>query len=144
MKTFIRILVFAIVLVIGFFGIRFLLKDKTTKSLIIESKYIGDKKEENYTYSIYSNGIVKNTEDNKDKEVKELSTEVIDDLIELIDKVDKDKYTIINTDVAITTGNVVKIYNSKNEEILIKDFYLTNYSDAAKSIFTILSENELY
>ena len=96
------------------------------------------------TITVATNGDVVHLENKKRIDKIELSDDVINNLLQLIDQVDKNKYIEKNTNVAITSGKVVTINNSKGGDIVIKSLYRENYSDAAVKILTILKNNNLY
>ncbi len=152
MKKIIKILVVVVVIAIIILGIVLLSKknkgnnqEEINKKVIVKIEYIANKSDlkKNSTVQIYENGQILKTEEGK-KEKLELSKEDTGKLIELIDKVDKNSYTQIDTFLPIESGYKIIIYTSKDEEILIKDFYKTNNSEAGMGIFKLLQDYGLF
>lgn len=152
-KLIVKILVVIIVVAIIVFGIVLLSKkekpnnqekEEINKRVITKIEYTAPKKENNNSYIavIYNDGEILKTANDKE-EKSQLSKEDTDKLLELIDKVDVNNYSQINTFLPLESGFVIKIYTSNNEEKLIKDFYSTNKSEAGIEIFKILENNNL-
>jgi len=96
-------------------------------------------------FIIYCNGSIEQYDDinNERKIIKILKQKEINNLLELIQNIDENKLSTINTIVAIPKGQIIKVYNTEKEEITIQDFYSNNYSDATEKIKKFLKKENL-
>lgn len=96
-------------------------------------------------YIVYDNGLIQeyNNITKTQKNKKQLSDEEIKEVKKQIELVDERKVITINTVVAVTSGLKIFVYSSEGKEIILKDFYSDNYSDASEKIIKILKINNL-
>ena len=96
-------------------------------------------------YIVYDNGLIQeyNNITKTQKNKKQLSDEEIKEVKKQIELVDERKVITINTAVAVTSGLKIFVYSSEGKEIILKDFYSDNYSDASEKIIKILKINNL-
>lgn len=96
-------------------------------------------------YIIFDNGLIQEynniskTKTNK----KQLDEEKLNEIKEQIELVDETKVNTIYTSIAVTSGMNIYVYNLEGKKIMLKDFYSTNYSDAANTIMDILKDYNL-
>jgi len=139
----------AIIIIVGaIFLIKELIDDKDESNtdkgdMIIKIENIENQK--NNGYAIYANGVIEkqNYISGKVGKKGELSKKQLEKILKLVNEIDESKVNTIMTSVAITEGQTITVYNSNKKKIIIKDFYNTNYSDAANQIIEILEDKNL-
>lgn len=109
-------------------------KDTTFKKKTLDNGYI-----------VYKNGLIQKYDNiqNKQEKTKQLSSKETNEIQNLIENIDETKVNTIMTSEAVTSGREIIAYNSQNKEIIIKDFYRTNYSDSAEKIMDKLKKENL-
>lgn len=145
----ILIIIVAIIITIGVnFTIKEMINNEDERNIdngdmIIKIENI--KNESNNGYVIYKSGIIEkqNYISGKVKKEDKLSKNQLTNLLKLVNEIDESKVHTINTLVAVTEGQIITIFSSNTNKIIIKDFYSSNYSDAAKQIIEILEEKKL-
>lgn len=145
----ILIIIVAIIITIGVnFTIKEMINNENERNIdngdmIIKIENI--KNESNNGYVIYKSGIIEkqNYISGKVKKEDKLSKNQLTNLLKLVNEIDESKVYTINTLVAVTEGQIITIFSSNTNKIIIKDFYSSNYSDAAKQIIEILEEKKL-
>ena len=152
-KKIVAIILIIAIIVIGIFFInnkRFMKKIIKDEIIVeIENLKYNDgrkfKKIESEGYYIKKDGKIIEFDNIKGTliEKNKIANNDLEKLIKLVEEIDEEKVITKMTTAAVLEGQIIVVYNTNKDEIILKDFYNDNYSTASNEIMKILSNNNL-